>query len=334
MNTAKHKRAFNFDRLVDPEAFRNNQRLVIFVICLFIATVLWLLNALSKNYTTEIAYPVKYVNLPKNKFIINKPTRRLQLKVNAHGFTLLRYKLRLAFSPVVLNISELMEENKVDSGSFYNIQSASILDIISRQISNEINIMNIRPATLQLAFDSLETRLVPVGTNLDIHYLSRFDQAGNVQIIPAYAEITGPRALVVLTDTIFTQHRQFKNIKNNFEKEISLEMPDNITVEPRKVVVNIPVDEFTEKKFTVPLVIKSLPPGLKVRLFPPEAEVSFSIGLKQYSAITPENISLYVDWADSGNGVLTLPVRINDVPDGIKSLKISPLHVEYLIERN
>lgn len=334
MSTSKHKWAFNFERIVDPEAIRNNQRLVIFVICLFIATILWFLNALSKNYTTEIAYPVKYVNMPKNKFIINEPPRKLQLRVNAHGFTLLRYKLRLAFSPIVLNISELMEENKVASGSFYNIQSGSILDNISRQISSEINILNIRPPTLQLAFDSLESRFVPVGTNLDIQYLSRFNQSGNIQIIPSFAEITGPRAVVEQIDTIFTQRRQFKNIKSNIEKEIALEIPDKITVDPRKVLVIIPIDEFTEKSFTIPLVIKSLPPDLKVRLFPQEAEVSFSIGLKQFTDITLDTFSLYVDWEESGNGVLNLPVRINDIPDGIKSLKISPSHVEYLIERN
>lgn len=333
MNIAKHKWAFNFNRIVDPEAIRNNQRLVIFVICLLIATILWFLNALSKNYTTEIAYPVKYVNMPKNKFIINEPPQKLQLRVNAHGFTLLRYKLRLAFSPVVLNIAELMEENKVASGSFYNIQSGSILDNISRQISSDINIMNVRPPTLQLIFDSLESRFVPIASNLDIQYLSRFSQAGEIQIIPSFAEITGPRAVVEQIDTIFTQRGQFKSIKSNIEKETTLEIPDKITVDPRKVLVLIPVDEFTEKSFTLPLIIKSLPPDLKVRLFPQEAEVSFSIGLKQFTDITPDTFSLYVDWEESGNGVLNLPVRIDEIPDGIKSLKISPSHVEYLIER-
>jgi hypothetical protein len=334
MNTKMNKWAINIKRLIVPEAIRSNQRLIIFAICLFIATILWFLNALSKNYTTEIAYPVKYVNMPKNKFIINEPPRKLQLRVNAHGFTLLRYKLRLAFSPVVLNISELMEENKVASGSFYNIQSGSIQDNISRQISSDINILNIRPPTLQLAFDSLESRFVPVGTNLEIQYLSRFNQAGDIQIIPSFIEITGPRAVVEQIDTIFTQRRQFKNIKSNIEKETALEIPEKITVDPPKVLILIPVDEFTEKSFTLPLVIKSLPSDLKVRLFPQQAEVSFSIGLKQFTDITPDTFSLYVDWEESGNGVLNLPVRINDIPEGIKSLKISPSHVEYLIERN
>lgn len=334
MDTIKNKWAAKINSYLDPVAIRNNQRLVVFIICLFIASILWFLNALSKNYTTDIAYPVKYVNMPKNKFIINEPPRKLQLRVNAHGFTLLRYKLRLAFSPVVLNISQIMEENKVTAGGSYNIQSASILDNISRQISSDINIMNVRPPTLQLIFDSLESRFVPVVANLDIQYLSRFNQAGNIKIIPAFAEITGPRAVIEQTDTIFTNRRLIKNVKSDIEKEISLDIPDKITVDPRKVMVRIPVDEFTEQSFTIPLVIKSLPPDLKVRLFPQEAEVSFSIGLKQFSEVTPDNFSIYVDWVESGNGIVTLPIRINDIPEGIKSLKISPLHVEYLIERN
>jgi YbbR domain-containing protein len=334
MNTIKNKLADRINTFLNPEAIRSNQRLVIFVICLFIASILWFLNALSKNYTTEIAYPVKYVNLPKNKFIINEPPRKLQLRVNAHGFTLLRYKLRLAFSPVVLNISEIMEENKVASGGYYNLQSSLILDKISRQISSDINIMNVRPPTLQLVFDSLESRFVPVGANLDIQYLSRFSQAGYMQIVPAFVEITGPRAVIEQIDTVFTQRRFFKNIKSDIEKETALDIPEKISVDPRKVVVKIPVDEFTEQSFTIPLIIKSLPSDIKVRLFPQTVEVSFSIGLKQFSEITPDIFSLYVDWSDAANGVLTLPVRVDDIPESIKSLKISPSHVEYLIERN
>jgi YbbR domain-containing protein len=334
MNTIKNKLADRINTFLNPEAIRSNQRLVIFVICLFIASILWFLNALSKNYTTEIAYPVKYVNLPKNKFIINEPPRKLQLRVNAHGFTLLRYKLRLAFSPVVLNISEIMEENKVASGGYYNLQSSLILDKISRQISSDINIMNVRPPTLQLVFDSLESRFVPVGANLDIQYLSRFSQAGYMQIVPAFVEITGPRAVIEQIDTVFTQRRFFKNIKSDIEKETALDIPEKISVDPRKVVVKIQVDEFTEQSFTIPLIIKSLPSDIKVRLFPQTVEVSFSIGLKQFSEITPDIFSLYVDWSDAANGVLTLPVRVDDIPESIKSLKISPSHVEYLIERN
>jgi len=321
-------------KIFDTESVRSNQRLVIFAVCLFIASILWFLNALSKSYTTNISYPVRYVNLPKNKFIINEPPRKLQLRVNAHGFTLLRYKLRLTFSPVVLNISGIMDENLIPEGGSINIQSGNILDKITGQISSDIHILDVRPTSLQLMFDSLESRIIPVGSRIDVQFLTRFGQSGDLNIIPPEVEVTGPRALVEITDTIFTQFRHFKNVDNNLEKELLLEIPPQLTVDPKKVIVKVPVDEYTEKSFTLPITIRSLPEGIHVRLFPQEAELSFSVGLRQFSEITSDTLNVFVSWEDIENGITNLPLYTTEAPEGIKSLKIMPQHVEYLIERN
>ena len=70
------------------EKLKNDKRIVVFIVCLSIATVLWFLNALSKDYSTTISYPVKYVNPPGNQFLSNSPPAKFDLKVEAHGFTL------------------------------------------------------------------------------------------------------------------------------------------------------------------------------------------------------------------------------------------------------
>ncbi len=334
MDAFKGKWIRKIRKILDTESLRSNQRQVIFAVCLVIASILWFLNALSKSYTTNISYPVKYVNLPKNKFIINEPPRKLQLRVNAHGFTLLRYKLSLTFSPVVLNIAGIMEENRFQSGGNINIQSGIILDKITGQISSEINILDVRPTSLQLMFDSLESRIVPVGSRIEVQFMSRFGQSGDLNIFPPEVEVTGPRVLVEKTDTIFTKFRHFKNVESDLAKELRLEIPTQLTVDPGKVMVKVPVDEYTEKSFTLPIHIRSLPEGTHVRLFPQEAELSFSIGLRQFSEVTPETLTVFVDWEDIENGITNLPLYTTEAPKGIKSLKILPQHVEYLIERN
>ena len=51
--------------------------------CLLIATVLWFLNALSKDYSTTIAYPVKYIDAPKNQFLAKLAYTALQTQLLA-----------------------------------------------------------------------------------------------------------------------------------------------------------------------------------------------------------------------------------------------------------
>lgn len=334
MDIRKNNLFIRIKAVFNPAAVRNNQRLIIFMVCLVIATILWFLNALSKNYTTQIAYPVKYINLPRNKFIINDPPENLQLRVNAHGFTLLRYKLQLAFYPVELNIAEIMEENRMPAGGYVTLRPGDIMEKISGQISSDLNILDVRPAMLSLVFDSLESRMIPVKQNLEIHYMSRFDQAGRVEISPSVVEITGPRAVIMHMDTVFTEFRVYKNIKSDFIREVAVKPPDHMKSNPAKVTVTIPVDEYTEKSFFIPIAIHSLPPDTQVRLFPQEAEISFSIGLKKFSEIIPDAFHVFVDWKDIESGLQFLPIYQDTVPDGLKSLQIKPPHVEYLIEKN
>ena len=62
------------------EKYRQDSRVVIFLICLLIATVLWFLNALGKNYTTQINYPVKYVNYAQTTVSSERLARPVYVK--------------------------------------------------------------------------------------------------------------------------------------------------------------------------------------------------------------------------------------------------------------
>ena len=46
-----------------------NRNIVSYLICVVIASILWFLNTLSKDYLTEITYPVKYTNLDRKSVV-------------------------------------------------------------------------------------------------------------------------------------------------------------------------------------------------------------------------------------------------------------------------
>ncbi len=48
---------------------RLSKNIVSYLICVAIASILWLLNALSKDYSAELTYPVKYTNFRKENFL-------------------------------------------------------------------------------------------------------------------------------------------------------------------------------------------------------------------------------------------------------------------------
>jgi hypothetical protein len=133
---------------------KENNRPLIFLVCLMIATVLWLVKALEKQYESTISMPVQYTNLPQNKELATPPPSRLVLKLKAHGFTLLRHKFGLTITPINFNV-KLFTNNALDnkeSTDFYVIPDKYISQI-SNQISPEITILDISPDTIFFQFN-------------------------------------------------------------------------------------------------------------------------------------------------------------------------------------
>lgn len=311
----------------------DNRTWLIFIICLVISTILWFLNALSKTYTTTIPHPVYFTELPKGKFIINNPPEKLNLKISAHGFALIRYKAGRSFSPLLLNVSEIIKEIPQASQGIYVIPTPNLREKISSQLNSELQLLDISPGVFTLAFDSLGIKQVPVAPGVQLDFRSRFGLLSDIVFTPSKVTITGPRNIIHATDTLYTVPKVFKNLEESFSQEIALVVPLQIISEPAKVIMSVPVDEFTEKKINVPVWVENQPENVKIRLFPYETEVTFNVGLSRYGFIKAEDFSLNVSYEDILQKQPVLAVKVKKLPAGVKSLKIVPENVEYLIEK-
>src|SRR5690554_3856254 len=79
----------------------------VFLVFLLISTAFWFLNALRDDYVTDFSYPVRFVNVPQNEIIVDGMSQKVDLKIKASGFTILRQRLNSSFVPVVYDISQM-----------------------------------------------------------------------------------------------------------------------------------------------------------------------------------------------------------------------------------
>ncbi len=334
MKPSDEKNTHKQSGILDPMFSAGNRTWVIYIICLIIATILWFLNTMNKNYTTTIPHPVEFTDIPMGKYIINNPPEKLNLKIFAHGFALMRYKAGRSFSPLILNVSELIEEIPQASQGIYVIPTNLIREKISSQLNSELQLLDISPGVFTLAFDSMGIRQVPVASGVQLGFRTRFGLLSDIVFTPSRVTITGPKNIIDTTDTIYTVSKTFKNLETLFTQEIALMVPAQIMADPGKVIMSVPIGEFTEKKINVPVWVENQPANLKIRLFPQEVEVSFSVGLGRYELIKVEDFELFVSYDDISEKEPVLAVKVKKMPAGVKSLKIFPDYVEYLIEKN
>jgi len=320
-------------QLLKIDKLKNNKQFVAFLVCLLIATALWFLNALGKDYSTNILYPVKYMNPPKSQFLANEPPSKLELKVDAHGFTLLRYKLSLSFSPIVLNLNTITQNVESNDGKFY-IPSSDLVRRVSSQISNEITVREILPDILIIELDSLKSKSVPVKADIDINFKPQFNLKIPLAFDPGQVKITGPAHIIDTIKFVSTQKLEYNEIDNSFSRNVEILHPEKTNITPAKVLLKVEVEKFTEKEIKIPLQVKNKPKDVKIKLFPSEIRVSCMVGLSKFDDITSDDFSAFVNYNDIEENTKNLKVTVKQKTSLAQSTRHTPEAVEFLIETN
>ncbi|MGE4586654.1 MAG: hypothetical protein AB7D05_04865 [Mangrovibacterium sp.] len=313
---------------------RNNKKLVAYLVFVGIATIFWFLNALNKQYSVELTFPVKYTNWPKGRILVSDPPREFVLRVNSFGFTLLRYKLSMAFSPLIFNVN-VFTSGKIESSdrSTFKIATRPFINRLSSQVSNELKITGIYPDTLVFRFEQVVSRLVKVQPVVSYTLKRQHFLNGKIITVPDSVRVSGPGSLVDTLSFVASVPRHFKEINHSMQQQISLAGIKQLEYSTGKVMLEIPVEEYTEKQLQIPVTVRNLPADTRINLFPEKVNLSFMIGLSRFREVTPEDFLVTVSFADILQQKDLLELKLEKQPPFIQSVSIFPEQIEYLIEQ-
>jgi len=313
--------------------FKNDKRVAAFVVCVAIASGFWFLNALSKTYTVDMRIPVIYSNLPNNKTLTNKLPEQFEVKIKAHGFTILRNKLSFIFMPFDFNVNDMTDNRMMESrkNDFY-FPTRQFVSDLSYQLSNELEILNIDPDTLHFIFGKMGHAKVEVKPRVEVNLKKQFQISGEIQISPDSVDVNGPQAILDTLHFVLTEVQKFNSVEKMVNTEVLLHKIKETYFEPQKVTVKIPVEEYTEAQLSIPLLLKDQPYELNIKLFPSKVKVAFQVGLSRFQEIKPEDFKFSVSYSDIAEGKQRLKIISESTPAFIYELKITPEEIEYLIE--
>jgi len=80
--------------------------IMIFSVFFFLSFIFWYLNSLGKAIQSDIKYPVKFINVPKDRELALAPTR-LNLFLQGTGFSMLRLKISGNSDPAIIDLSKV-----------------------------------------------------------------------------------------------------------------------------------------------------------------------------------------------------------------------------------
>lgn len=322
-----------YGRLIRRKVYRFDRKILIYIFFLIISGFLWLISSLSRQYSTTITYPVKYINYPTNYASLNTLPKELNLKIFGYGYNLLQYKWSTPSFPIIIDLKKKFAQKKSNHVVFA-IATTNEIPIINSQVGSLIEIQKIEPDTIFFDFTKVAKKKVQVKSAVTLNLDPKFAAEGDLQIKPAWVTISGPYPMIDTIDFVSTENIVFDRINHNIKKTVSLVSFENVEMEPSEVTLDLKIEKFTETSIQVPLKIKNLPQNLQMHVFPKTIKVTFSCGLSKCKNIQAKDFNFAIDYNEAiknkGNQV---EVKMLKKPEDAKDIHFTPKNVEFLIEK-
>jgi hypothetical protein len=296
--------------------------------------IFWFLNALGREYTTELRYPVRYTNYPENMIMVGDLPSSLELKVNAYGYTLLKHYIGRKLLPIVFDVNSfsLNRMPDTDTRNFY-IHSSVAANRISGQLGADIEILDISPDTLFFRFTDIVTDRLPVKPVLELQFEQQFMIKGDIVVVPDSIDVSGPGIIVDTMQFVPTKAIIKRGVNKPVNEVIMIPEFMNLNFSENRVLVSIPVEQFTEASLRVPVEVVNIPESLKIKTFPSQVTVSYMVALSDYDRVTAQQFRARVDYNNISDGNGRLKVEIVNQPGYVRSMRFSPQYVDYIIEK-
>lgn len=311
---------------------RLNRSIVTYLICVIIASILWFLSALNQDYSTELTYPIKYVHLPEDKYLICELPSELQLEVQAKGFTLVGNRVKTSFLPINFNFAPFAELLQEKRGIFeYTLNTADIKDRIAGQISPDIKLLSIYPEKLVFQFAATKEKKIAVRPMLD-YTLKKQYILNQVTAVPDSVIVRGASNIIDTLQYASTAIWSLKNANKTQQKVLKLQEIANCQLVDKSVEVTLEIEQFTEARRSILIQAKQVPDSINVRLFPASVDITYDVGLSKYNSLNDKDFIFSVDYPVDPTAPY-LKVKAEKIPAFIKNLDFSPQKVEYILEK-
>jgi hypothetical protein len=298
-----------------------------FLFFLLMAFIFWLMLFFQKeNVEGTYRFALKYTNIPEDVVFNNPLPQYIDISISDNGSEIFKLDITNKDS-LEIDVTEIIE------GGTTILQGEQFRQLLSSQFATSTRIGGYFPMTVSLATSKLESKELKVTFDGEITTSRANLVADSIIFIPTNVMAYGSKESLKNLNNAITQYTIFKNINATSQLPISIYPVDGVKFLPSEVDIYIPIVEYTEQSFEIPIKANHLPRNLDVKFFPSRATVSFSVTLDAYREITPEDFTIELDYRsfhENKDGRVEL--MITKKPSSIVDPKLSPTTVEFLFE--
>jgi hypothetical protein len=308
------------------------KKILTFMFFVLLSCIFWMMQVYRQKYEGTLAIPVKYVNVPDSIVFENELPNVVYARIKDDGATLFRYYLTKRNDSLVVDVRDIIKTSQEKI-----IQGRNFEQLIRTKLFVTSELISYSPTRMSYTYALLRSKKLSVIYNGRINLEAGYMLDGDLTTVPDSVMVYGSRAAL---DTIFyayTVPDTLEHVKSKKSIKVKMNPIPGVKYVPDEVELNIPVDEFTLKKVEVPIECINLPNNLDIKFFPSSVTIPFYVGLKRFDNITSDNFRITVDYNDIKDlndlNDMSIPVRITESPDYIRTQIPVPAEVEFVLEQ-
>ncbi|MDO8998755.1 MAG: YbbR-like domain-containing protein [Bacteroidota bacterium] len=296
-----------------------------FFICVAIACLLWILQALNTVYNYNLIVPVTFKNLPQNKIALTQLPDKISVDVKASGLKLLLVLANKPFKPVEIDFNTLKltnkQQNYILTGSGLNFKGS---------FKFETQIKRISPDTLYFSEKNGYQKNVPVKVPLYLKCTQGF-AFNHPEISPSFITIYGDKSVINKIDTMYTQPLNLININQSYKGNLVIIKPNSfVSTSAAEVLITIEVNKLIEHTIQLPITALNSDNFKQITIFPSKVNVKFTSMQNQFSISDTSLFRANINplKINSNN---KCSVVLSTVPGNVNIIGLEPKEVEILI---
>lgn len=289
-----------------------------------VATLMWWVRAMNTSRDAYIHLRATYTGVGGEYLFTTPPADELLVQVHDSGR---RIRMLVKENPTVeLNATPLLQH---DQGSLV-LSTEQIQGAVQHVLPGGMTLLSIRPEQISADYYRQHKKTVPVHFAGTVSPDAQYQLCDSVKIVPEVITIYGKKDDIAHIAYIQTEAVAIAQVRDSLRQTIALQPIEHIRFEQDRVTLLCQGEQFTEKRFTLPIEIMGAPADCQVRFFPAQAEVVVRVGIAYFPYLTPEDIQLYCQYPE--RPINHLKIIATTTNPHITNMRVTPGIVEYLIE--
>lgn len=304
-----------------------NGDLPVFLLFLVISFFFWMSQNMGEMYERSISYPVELTGLDENMRLTHDVSSPLRITVSGPGTAI--WSASRKRKTIMLNAAGFASSTP----NMYAKASSELVDSMASLLPASLTIKSIYPDSLRFGCIEevrvkLPVRFTGEASGGDRYIIDR------LECIPDSVTLGVPAGKDTLYGQILTESVDIQATSEVNEVEAGLVLPADVRLLDNDFVRVVSYSSrVTEKSLDVPVEGVNFPDGLLLKTFPSKVRVSFRVRLADFDSAGPEDFRVAVDYSTLNTSDAKAEVIVINQPADVENVRVSPMLVEYLVEK-